>query len=345
MNWIEDVFRLRDPLGVLSVYVGVDPHAESHRPPWQIQLDNDVRAIRQHVRAGRDHAYRVAVEERLTALESALERLVDPTAPGRGRALFAAVGSGETHMFSLQEELPTRAVLGELAHVLPLLRADDGRPRVLVLLGRDAVRVLESRAGRVDELRAFDVEPVVSDRAEQKRERHVEADHHRRLAAAASQIERLADARGWELGVVCGDPRGAELLADTLDRAGVPVEPVDRDLVDRSPAHALAELSPALAALAAERDLALAHAALDAAAAGGRGAAGLTPVLAALDASRVDHLVIDGERVGALDPGDPELAERVAQHAHDTGARITAVSGDAAAALAPVNGVAAILRG
>lgn len=367
---IDDLLRLRDDVGVLSVYVGIDPALEARaRPPWQIELEKDVRAIRRRLRAEHDHARRMAVEERLTALAPVLAELVDASGGGRGRALFAGVGSGELRSFDLQVELGTGATLADVPHVFPLLRADDGRPRAVVLLGRDSVRVLEARLGRAEELRKLDVEAVVYDRAEKKgpaasnpfrgqksvaqRERwarHVEADHRRRLTAAAAEIDRLARARGWTLGVVAGDPRGARLLAETLEGAGVPTKLVDRDLIDAAPAHALVELAPVLAAEAERRDLELVRGAIDAAAAGGHGASGLEDVLVALDASRVERLLLGGDRppTGPVDPDaprDPLFVDRLVLRAHDTGAHVTVVAGEAAAALAGIEGVAAILRG
>ena len=366
---IDDLLRLRDEVGVLSVYVGIDPALEARaRPPWQIELEKDIRAIRKRLRAEHEHARRMAVEDRLTELAPVLAELADASVGGRGRALFVGVASGEIRSFDLQVELGTGATLADVPHVFPLLRADDGRPRAVVLLGRDSVRVLEVRLGRAEELRKLDVEAVVYDRAEKKgpaasnpfrgqksvaqRERwarHVEADHRRRLTAAAEEIDRLARARGWTLGVVAGDPRGARLLAETLTRAGVPTELVDRDLIDAAPAHALADLAPVLAAAAERRDAALVRSAIDAAAAGGRGAAGLESVLGALDASRVEELLLDGDGppTGLADsgvPADPLFADRLALRAHETGARTQVVGGEAAAALAGVGGVAAVLR-
>jgi hypothetical protein len=227
-------------------------------------------------------------------------------------------------------------------------------------------------------LRKFDVEPVVYDRAEKKGpvasnrargqksvtqrerwERHVEADHHRRLTAVTEALARLARERGWALGVVAGDPRGAHMLVDALATAGVPTELVDRDLIAAAPAHAVAELTPVLAAAAERRDVALVQSALGAAAAGGRGAAGLASVLGAFDSSRVERLLLDGERppVGAVGADgrltvldgdvspDPQFADRLALRAHDTGAPTTVVAGAAGAALADAGGIAAILRG
>ena len=375
---VGELLRMRDEVGVLSIYVGIDPAAEARaEPKWRIGVDNDLRAIRARVQEEHDHGRRAAVEARLAALAPAVDELADPTAPGRGRALFAGIASGDVRTVGLQAALPTGATLGPLAHVIPLLRADDGHPRGLILVGRDAVRVLEAHGGRAEELAAYDVEPVVWDHGEKKGpvasnpvraqqsvaqrerwERHLEADRHRRLTATAADLRRLAAERGWELAALAGDPRGTEQLRDALAAAGVEIERLERDLVELEPMHALAQLSPAVEAAAARRDLALAQRARDGAAAGGRGAAGLEGVLAALEQGLVERLLLDGDRehAGAVTadgrlvavetglPADPQFADRLVLRAVETAARPTVVGGAAAAALADVGGIAAILR-
>ena len=174
----------------------------------------------------------------------------DAATSGRGRALFAGIRSGVVHRFAVQTSFPTEASLGEIAHVIPLLRADDGHPRVMILVGRDTLRVLEARLGRADELRAFDREPIVYDGAERKGptasnplrgqkvstqrerwERQVEADHRRRLAGVGHRVARLAAQRRWELGVVAGEPRTAEALVEILGDAGVESGLIELEIV------------------------------------------------------------------------------------------------------------------
>ncbi len=375
---ISELVRLRDPVGVLSVYVDIDPGAEAHpRPTWQIELDNGITGIEHALRAEGDRGRKAAFSERLRALEPELAGLVDPRAFGRGRTLFAAVGSGAIRKFALQTPLPTNATFGGLAHVIPLLRVDDGLPRAIVLVGHDRVRVLEAALGSVRELESLDVEAVVYDHAERKGpvasnplrrqkavaqrerwEKHVEADHHRRLSRVSAHLSRLAHERGWKLGVVAGDPRGANQVVAALEAAHVLTEVDDRDLVDVSPARAQEELDPLLKTAADRRNLWLAERARDAAAAGGPGAAGLASVVAALEQGLVEELVLDGERQmeggitadGRLAPAeagisvDPQFADRLVAGAVTTAAGVSVVGGAIAAALADVDGVAAILR-
>jgi hypothetical protein len=383
---IADVVHLRDDIGVLSLYVGIDPAAEAKVwPPWGIELDAGLRSLRDELHDEGDHKRWVAFDRRLAALAPARARLVDAHGRGRGRALFAAIGSGETYTLAVQAALPTKVMLGDVAHVVPLLRVDDGHPRGFVLVGRDRVRMLETRLGEVVELAAFDVEPFVVDGPERKGpaaanplraqqtvpqreryERHVEAGHHRLLGQAAERISHVALERGWELGVVAGDPRGGRPVTDALAAAGIEVELVDRNLVELEPMHALAELAPVLSVSADRRDCTRVRRARDAAATGGRGAVGLAGVLGALGEGRVEQLLLGGDRTirGALGPNgelvpvgippagipeaelrpEPLFADRIVLHALETGARVSVVGGEAASELADSDGVAALLR-
>ena len=135
---VASLVHLRDAIGVLSVYVGVDPRTEATaRPPWVISLDRELEALRTKLREEGPHERWVAFDRRLRELAPALARAVDATEHGRGRGLFAAVDSGEVHSIAAQTVLPTGATLGEVAHVLPLLAADEGAPMGLVLVDRD----------------------------------------------------------------------------------------------------------------------------------------------------------------------------------------------------------------
>ena len=322
--FLSDVARLHDDVGVLSVYVGIDPSAEATaKPSWEIALDGDLHALRAKLRVEGRHDEWVAFDERLRELAPALSWAVDATEHGRGRALFATIGPGKIHTIALQTRLPTSATLGRVPHLLPLLAADEGHPIGMVVLGRNVVRALDARLGSVTKLGAFDVEAVVSDGAERKGpaaanplrgqqtvaqrdryERHVEVEHHRRLKRAAGLVSQLAGERGWELAVVAGDPRGAHTLVDSLALRGVEAQLVDRDLEALTLAQLHRELAPSLAALRRGRDLALIQRIQDAARSGGNGATGLADVMAVLEEGRVDTLVLDSARplVGTVDP-------------------------------------------
>jgi hypothetical protein len=150
---------LRDPDGVLSLTVGLEPGAPAGRTPApQIALDNDLAALRRRPEWTRVH------EQRLGALAATIEGLLEPAISGRGRALYVAVRSGEATELTLQRELPTSARLAPVARVLPLAAAlEEGHPAGLVSIARDAVDVQEAELGRVRAVTRIELEPFVGD--------------------------------------------------------------------------------------------------------------------------------------------------------------------------------------
>ncbi|HJW74319.1 MAG TPA: hypothetical protein VJ787_01435, partial [Thermoleophilia bacterium] len=86
------VMRMRDPYGVLSVYVDADPSERTReRPAWEVTIKNELEALRERVKGSEEHELRQALFARLEALRPDLEQLLDAKESGRGRALYAAV--------------------------------------------------------------------------------------------------------------------------------------------------------------------------------------------------------------------------------------------------------------
>ncbi len=366
---------LRDPIGVLSIHVGIDPRAETTaRPSWQITIDEELASLRRRLREEGPRERWATFDRCLERLAPELSHLVDTTTHGRGRSLFAAVDSGEVHSITVQAALPTSVTLGEVPHLVPLLALDEGAAEGLVVIGRDTVRVLEWRLGEVAEVASFDVEPVVFDGPERKGparanpmrathviaqrdryERHLEAEHGRLLRKAAEAVARIGVERGWQTAVVAANPRSGGPVADVLDAAGIEVECIHRDLIELSATQAFVKLLPDLELARCRRDLGLVRRARDAALSGGRGALGAATVLAALADGRVERLLLDGggDLPGHTGPGgellpgegpEPLFGDRVAIRALESGAAVSVVGGDAAAALADCEGIAALLR-
>jgi len=370
---VESLARLRDGIGVLSVTIGIEPGAVSGgTPAWEIALENDLRRLRH------DGAVGQALGRRLAADAPRLARLLDPTSSGRGRALYVPLELGSSSEVTLQRALPTSARVGPVAHVLPLLAAlDQGEPAGLVMASRDAISVLQSELGRTREVDRIELEPWVGDwwpemkgpaasnplrgqhtvAQRDRYARRVAAAYRHTLAESPAAIGALAHDRRWTRAVLAGDPRTIEVLDEALRDGGVATATIGANLEGLRREDVVRRLDAALETLVAEQVAVHARLAVEEAAAGGRGAYGLVPVLAALAEGRVARLVIDpsrpfpgtvgaGESLSAADEAGErvDLTDWVVSRALTTDAAVTPVFGDAAQALEGRGGIAALLR-
>ena len=381
------IVRLRDDHGVLSVYVDADPREQaSRRPAWVVAAENGLDEVRARVKREGDRGRWTAVQRALESLATELEALLDPRRPGRGRALFATVGGGDVRTVALQVPLVDRVVLDDVADIAPLLVAlDRARPAGLVIVSHSAVRVLETRLGRVDQLAAFEVEPDTSDWRETKGpaagsptlaqhgaaerdrfERRLEEHTTRLVEGTADELDRLRARRAWDRLVLVGDPRLTKALKEELHTDHVDVALVDRRLNGLSSSEIAEALAPQLDEAAARREEKLVARATDAALSGNQGALGLADVIAALEESRVEHLLFDPSRSypGARSPdgrlapegvvppgvypadliGEASLTGHLVERALATDAAVTPLSPAGRAALAEHGGIAALLR-
>lgn len=305
--------RLRDPYGVLSVYVDADPHEQaSARPSWVVVVENGLREVRERVKANCDHARWKAVFDRLDALAPEIAALLDARRPGRGRALFATVAGGDVQTLALQVPLESRVLLDDVPHLVPLVAAlDRGRPVGILVVSHADVRVLEHRLGAVEELETTSLEPDTSEWRELKGpaaanpalaqhaasqrdlfERRLEEHRVRALDAATSSLVELGRRRGWERALVAGERRLADRVREALSAARLEADVVDRNL------HGLGapEVGHALAADLEEglarREQRLVARVLDETLSGNAGALGVPDVLGALEEGRVGHLLL-----------------------------------------------------
>lgn len=382
---ILDLCRLRDPHGVLSVYVGAPPEQHtSAQPAWAVDIKNQLATLRTRVKDEGPRERWVALFARLDAISDDLDQLLDPRAPGRGRALFAPVSDGEVRRIRLQVPLPDRVVLDDVPYVRPLVAAlDEGRPTGVVAADGSGVRLLEWRLGEAEDLVHYTFEEATGDWRELKGpaasnpalaqqtvshrerfERRLDDKRARFYRSVAGRISRAMRERGWDRMVVL---RGAhteleEALAASADVDLIAVE----GHAGRTPAHELAQTVAAVVSGAQRRrEIELVELAKDRAASGGQGVVGLADVLTTLAEGRVAHLLFDSdeefsgfrtsdgrllaEGQGSDVPDDelvsePNLVERLVERAIDTGAKVTPVEDEAARALDAVGGVAALLR-
>ncbi|MEO6795211.1 MAG: hypothetical protein ABI253_05520 [Mycobacterium sp.] len=371
-----------DKLGVVSVYVNADPRQDQNLQAAAIDLKNRFRELQRRVAgdAGSEHSR--AMTAALERLWPQLERMVSPTASGRGRIAFAALD--DDWIVRLESAIPVapRVVLDDSPFIHPLLELlDEGRPAGVLLVSAEAARLFEWRVGSLQLLSSIEQQyveaaheragqigggpqgqfnsPVREQRQARGRDRA-----QRFLEQVTTVAAGLAGERGWERILVSGGDRWTEPTV-----AGLPQPLRDKVFAD---ARVLTGFDDAALASVvndwakeqhAERERRLPAEVRDAAGTG-TGALGLSEVAAALNAGRVRHLVYDPEvrytgtvgADGALysggevgpegHPGTPEprLTERLVERALATGARISPVEGAADGVLGDVAGVGALLR-
>lgn len=379
---LRDLSRRTDHLGVLSVYVNADRRHDPTLQAARIDVKNRFRELQRQVTedpgSGRGRELAGALER----LWPEVEDLVDPTASGRGRMAFAALGG--SWVLRLESALPvaTRVVMDDGPFLSPLLElVDEGRAAGVVLVSPGHARLLEWRAGSLQELHRMEQEYVEAphERAgqigggpqgqyhtpmrEQRQSR--ERDWAQRfLDQAAQTAAQLAGERGWQRILVSGGERWTEpTIARFPSAFRDQVFADSRVLTGLDDAALGAAVTEWVHEQHTEREKRLLQQMRDTAGAG-RTALGVSEVAAALNSGRVAHLVYD-PRVrytgtvgadGALYGGDevgpdgergtpePRLTERLVERALQTGARISPVEGAADAELRDAAGIAALLR-
>lgn len=327
------ITRLRDPIGVLSIYVEADPEQQaSRRPVWEVATKSALRALKERVRSEGPRERWAAFSTCLEELEPELDRLLDAREPGRGRALFTAVCGDAIHRVTYQVPLVDLVALEKRACVRPLASAiEAGRPVGLVTVSRSGVRALEWRLGQIEELAQLRLDEETEEWRELRGpaaanpafsyhtapqtdlfERRLEKHRARFLHSVAGEMEALATSRGWERLLVAGDPRLREALTHALRRSN------DREVLlsehsfeGLSPAELATAVLPQLDEARRRRELDRVEHARNEALEGGRGALGLGDTLAALAAGRVSLLLLDRDRDfrGAVAPDGSLLPE------------------------------------
>lgn len=310
---IRDLIDLHDPIGVLSIYVGITPErAAEPTPGWPIDVKNQLRDLRQRVKDEEPHANWVALSERIDALNGDLERLLDASEHGRGRALFAPVSEDRTETVAIQLPFRDRVIFDVSPYVRPLVAAlDEGRPAGIAVVHKRGVRVLEWRLGEAEELSEDEftiggrdwrkksgpapAQPLDTRPGGQKRDEFEERVDHNRLRfirEAARAVADLANSRPWDRLVVAGDPRRTKPFADELNPVGgEQLMVTDLSWEDAAPNVIAEQAWDVLKDLERERQLALVQVARNRALAGGNGAVGVEDVAASLNEGRVDRLV------------------------------------------------------
>ncbi len=234
---IRDLLRFDDESGVLSFYVGITPdRAADPQPTAPLELRSRIKALKADLEA-RDPDLAKKVEDRLEQIQADLDRLVDPHAHGRGRALFVGVGSGRTETVSLQIPFADRVVHHDGAYVRPLVAAhDEGRAAGILNVSRETARVMAWSLGEVEELSSsrFEVEDDVMARSKTAPvAKHAgysgagvrTATTSRRAStrtstassrASSADVSELIEKRDWDRVVVAGNPKLREDVAQLV---------------------------------------------------------------------------------------------------------------------------------
>jgi hypothetical protein len=362
---LRDLIRDEDPLGVVSIYVGMPADGADRRA--EIVLKNELADLERTVESEgslrRGEALRSAIERVMPTIE----RLLDPRTSGRGGAAFSPLSTADVTFLTAPMPLPTRVVLDSRPFVQPLLELlDEGRPAGVVLVSAHAAELLDWRFGDLRPLARITREfaddggerrgPLVDQRSRRERVQQM-----RWMEQVAAEVLHLADQQDWGRIVISGDERLTAPLVNALPTRVRDVAILDaRHLQSDQPGLAM-DIAERLRQDRAGRNVDLSRRARAAALGAQRGALGLSEVVAALNEGRVEHvmydsarrytggigpdgsLLADGEHLG-LGTEEPRLLERIVERALDTGARVTPLDGSAAGRLADADGIAALLR-
>jgi len=359
------VAQMRDEEGVLSCYVTVDPEQEAAGRPWERKLFEGLGAV-----------VPARLDELLPTLEPRLRELADGATPGRGRALFAGLRSGEIRTVRTQAPLGHCVVLDESPYLLPLVKAyGTADPAGVVAVTAHGVRVLDERRGFLNPVAELRHEPPAdetagaagNDRDERDDRRRRRQEHlDRFLATAGGRVSAVTEASGWRHLVVTGEPELVAAFAEGLTGpARHRLVTAHRTVPESLPPGRIAGLvADEMRDARRARQEALVRAAVDTALGRGPAVRGLSDTLALLAEGRVRHLLIDAsahwpghrddrgrlwadpERPADL-PGlraEADLPERMVELAYRTGAEVTLLDPAVAGPLSDADGVAALLR-
>lgn len=354
---VAELVRWRPAHGVLSLYADADPADRGGR--WRIELRNGLdRAIEAGARGDRET--QLAVEETVKRIEQVL--LTEPTEAG-GRGLIGFVeanrGPGEERWYAAQvAPRRTEARYGRAPHVSPLIEMlDDGAPVGIVAVSAERVRLFHWHLGRLEQLHDWELDVFSLDWRERKAPGPSDPAAGQMVSAAGrdqynqrleSNRERFAHQTGalaqvsvaeygWSRILVFGGERYTPHFAQGFAGRCELRQVESSDLVSQPTQLIEERVERLLPVLNRDRERVLIERVKEAAFAEARGSFGAQETLQALEEGRVEHLIYDAER-------DHPDVERMIELALSTGAAITPVEGESAAALEEQGGVAALLR-
>jgi len=341
LTWsdIRAIDSISDPLGVVSVFVDRPDHAAG-RLVRAVALAGELRRLEAEVS---DAPLAAAYRECLPRIRPALARMLDGTTPGR--ALFAPLSTEEVFEIGVGLPVGVTAALEQTAYVRPLVAAfDEGRPAGLMVAGVASVQLFQWQMGAVEEVGEY---RFAGASAAWRRGGAPLA------AGLAGEVRDIAAERAWRRVLVAGSTRLAHTLARNAAPGGCEVAMMTRPVDGLPPRSLAATVGFDLYAAQRRYERRLVVRVLDAAVSDRTAVLGAGRTLAALELSRVDHLLLDGERdyrwSGALSGAaggwprrDP--AEALIELALHAGADITPLEGPPRRLLTESDGIAAVLR-
>jgi Bacterial archaeo-eukaryotic release factor family 5 len=361
--------------GVLSVYVVVE--VGDRRAAWRVELLDRLREALGSQADGRSGIPLRAAAER--ALERFPEHQPPPDGPGHaGFVEVAEKGGRELWYASRIPPRATEVVYGHRPYLRPLIEIADAGARIgVAAVSGDQVRLWEWELGTMSEVDDWTL-TTTGDWRERKAQRpsdparfhgagasgreqfgqRLEAHRDRFLKDAARRTATVAGDRAWRDLLVFGENEHVRHFTDALDRHE-PRHVHGKNIVAEPSSRVAERVWELLPHLNRERELGLVETVKESAYSGkSRGSLGPQETLEALTQGRVEHLLFDAERdyrghgieEGLAYAGPPlgedglPVTELMIERALETGARVTPLNGEAAAALDEHGGVAALLR-
>ena len=361
---LAELVEWRPAHGVISVYLEIEPGDRSDG--WRLALRDGLKPLFE--RSGGSHEEKLAAR---ATVERVLDRFPEGSIPsGRCQIGFVEVAEkpgrelwASTQMVPAQPSVVHR----ERPHLEPLVELlDDGWPLGVVAVSAEQVRVFEWRLGITEELDRWGARisrrqwrerkagkprnpaagQAVSAAGKDQHDQRLEANRERFLRQSGPLVVKEAGRRDWRLILAYGDHHEVEILGADADGPGI--RPMaEANVIGESVEDVGRRVSEDVTELNRQRELELVQRAIGAALESDRrGSLGVAPTEAALAEGRVEHLVFQGDSRDR-----EERTEAVANRADDlieaavlTSAQITPVEGEAARALTPHEGVAALWR-
>lgn len=312
---IQELLDFDDPTGVLSFYVGQTPDRAADPQPtapleFRSRIEEVVDALREQDPRSAD-----IMAAKVNEIRADLDRFLDPTAPGRGRALFVGVDSDRRVEVSVQVPFPNRVAYHPSPYIRPLLAAmDEGRPAGILNVTNERTRLLAWQLGEATELEThtFEVEDDVIARQKagpsagnvahpgQGRvdrdafDHRLDENRQRFIKDHLNTVVNVAADHGWDRIVVAGAPKlrdeTAKQLRDQINN-DVLVLVANESYDDATPDTIAQQVAPQLTIAHREREMTLVNTAINQALSGNTGAVGLREVCESLNEGRVQHLL------------------------------------------------------